>query len=98
MLLQNFLKNSHQNSLLFNFDGNDETRRADAIKYFDEVKLCKGYNYIDLGDQINQIDQLYKQVEFFVYCFILIVTIISVVNIFNTISTNLILRRKNFNA
>lgn len=36
------------------------------------------------------------QVEFFVYCFIIIVSIISVINIFNTISTGIITRKKEF--
>lgn len=83
------------NGFLFTFNG-DKDARENAIKYFDEVKSSKGYDYRDLGTQINKIEQMYKQVEFFVYCFIIIITVISVVNIFNTISTNLLLRKKEF--
>ncbi|HEY5525775.1 MAG TPA: FtsX-like permease family protein, partial [Clostridium sp.] len=85
------------NTLLFNFE-DDENSRVEAIKYIDGVKDVKGYSYTDIGDQVKQMEQVYGQVEFFVYCFIGIVTVISVVNIFNTISTNLLLRRKEFST
>ena len=85
------------NSLLFDF-GDDENSRVEAIKYIDGVKDAKGYSYTDIGDQVNQMEQMYGQVEFFVYCFIGIITVISIVNIFNTISTNLLLRRKEFST
>ena len=85
------------NSIYFDFNDN-KIDQENAIKYFDEVKNDKGYNYMDLGTQINQIETLYFQVEFFVYCFIIIVTVISVLNIFNTISTNLLLRKKEFST
>ena len=87
----------NSNSLLFDF-GDDENSRVDAIKYIDGLKDAKGYSYTDIGDQVKQIEQIYGQVEFFVYCFIGIITVISVVNIFNTISTNLLLRRKEFST
>jgi len=92
-----FFGNVNLNTLLFNF-GDDENNKIEAIKYIDGVKDAKGYSYTDIGDQVNQIEQMYGQIEFFVYCFIGIVTIISVVNIFNTISTNLLLRRKEFST
>jgi putative ABC transport system permease protein len=83
------------NTIYFDFNNDKETQEH-AVEYFDKVQNGKGYNYIDIGTQLNQIDTLYSQVEFFVYCFIIIVTVISVVNIFNTISTNLLLRKKEF--
>ncbi|MDS0526850.1 ABC transporter permease [Clostridium sp. SHJSY1] len=90
-----YFKDFSPNGLFFTFDG-DKEAREEAIKYFDEVKDSKGYNYTDLGSSMNQINQLFKQAEFFVYCFIIIITVISIVNIFNTISTNLLLRKKEF--
>ena len=85
------------NALFFDFNDNKEAEE-NAVKYFDEIKNNKGYDYSDLGTVIKQIDTIYSQVEFFVYCFIIIVTVISVLNIFNTISTNLLLRKKEFST
>ncbi|MGG7177966.1 ABC transporter permease [Clostridium paraputrificum] len=85
------------NELCFDFNGDNEARQ-DAIKYFDDINPEGVYNYEDIGDQLKEIEGLYKQIEFFVYCFISIVTVISIVNIFNTISTNLLLRRKEFST
>lgn len=84
------------NNLFFNFNG-DKEARAEAIKYFDNL-TSKGYEYQDVGAMMNQINQIYGQVQFFVYCFICIVTIISALNIFNTISTNLLIRKKDFST
>lgn len=83
------------NALFFNFDG-DKEASEEAVKYFDEVRDSKGYSYVDFGMQMKGLDETFKKVEFFVYCFIIIITVISVVNIFNTISTNLLLRKKEF--
>jgi putative ABC transport system permease protein len=85
------------NSLLFNF-GDDENSREEAIKYIDGVKDANSYSYFDIGDELKMMDEIYSQVEFFVYCFIFIITVISAVNIFNTISTNLLLRRREFST
>lgn len=85
------------NSLLFDFE-KDENSRVEVIKYVDGIKDAKGYAYEDIGDEVNQMEQTLGQIEFFVYCFIGIITVISIVNIFNTISTNLLLRRKEFST
>ncbi|CDM70196.1 putative ABC transporter, permease protein [Clostridium bornimense] len=87
------LKDADINSLIFKFD--NDKNREDAIKYFD-MNNNSDYQYVDLGSQVEEINRIYGQIEFFVYCFIIIITIISVVNIFNTISTNLLLRKKEF--
>lgn len=90
----NLIENKNYNLLTFN-SKNDEAKE-DAISYFDKVSEELGYSYVDLGDYSKKMTDLYNQVEFFVYCFVIAITIISVVNIFNTISTNLLLRKKEF--
>ena len=90
----NLIENKNYNLLTFN-SKNDEAKE-DAISYFDKVSEELGYSYVDLGDYSKEMTDLYNQVEFFVYCFVIAITIISVVNIFNTISTNLLLRKKEF--
>lgn len=81
------------NYIYFTFNENSEDRE-NAIEYFND----KPFTYEDIGDELKEIDDMYTQVEFFVYCFIAIVTVISIVNIFNTISTNLLLRKKEFST
>lgn len=85
------------NRFLFNY-GNNEENRIKALEYFDSIKDTTNYIYSDVNDQLKEIDDIYAQVEFFVYCFIIVITIISIVNIFNTISTNLLLRKKEFST
>lgn len=90
------IKEFAPNNLAFKFDG-DKEARADAIKYFDDLS-SKGYQYSDVGTIMNRVNQVYGQVQFFIYCFICIVTVISALNIFNTISTNLLIRKKDFST
>ena len=96
-LFKTMVKDFNYNGMFFDFEGDDEARE-EAIKYFSNFADEKELVYQDLGDLQQEVDSIYGQIEFFVYCFNAIVTIISVVNIFNTISTNLLLRRKEFST
>ena len=80
--------------IFFNFGDNDEARK-EAMKYF---YGNSNYTYQDIGEAEKEINNIYNQISFFVYCFIIIISLISVVNIFNTISTNIILRRREFST
>ena len=84
------------NTINFTFD--DDKSREKQLDYYAENAEKLGFVYGDLTDQVKQINSFYNQMEFFVYCFIIAITIISVVNIFNTISTNLLLRKKEFST
>ena len=83
------------NLLAFDFDG-DSQKQNEAIEYFDSIQKANGYVYGDLSQQLGMVKELFNQVEFFVYCFIIVITIISIVNILNTISTNIIIRKREF--
>jgi putative ABC transport system permease protein len=96
-LYSRMVKDFKYNTIFFSFN-DDVNARNDAVQYFNENSIDKGYSYMDMGEAFNQVESIYKQVEFFVYCFIAIVSIISVVNIFNTISTNLLLRKREFST
>ncbi|WP_411170096.1 ABC transporter permease [Clostridium sp. MB05] len=96
-LYSRMVKDFKYNAIFFSFN-DDVNARNDAVQYFNENSIDKGYSYMDMGEAFNQVESIYKQVEFFVYCFIAIVSIISVVNIFNTISTNLLLRKREFST
>ena len=92
-VFKQYFKRINPNWIFYKFNGNEDAR-LEAIKHFTDSP----YNYFDLGDGMKEMDALYAQVEFFVYCFIIIITLISIINIFNTISTNLLLRRKEFST
>ncbi len=85
------------NTIFFSFNG-DTKAREKAIEYFQDISNTSNYKYMDIGDSLKEVEDLYKQVQFFVYCFIIVISIISIVNIFNTISTNLLLRKKEFST
>lgn len=85
------------NLMFFDFEGNSE-KENEAIEYFESIKESNGYSYYDLKQQLSSIDEMFNQIEFFVYCFIIVITIISIVNILNTISTNILIRRKEFST
>lgn len=94
---ERYMKKFNPNLILFNYEKN-ESLRSEAIEYFDKLSNKTGYEYTDVGNQVEKVRGIYGQVEFFVYCFIIVVTIISVLNIFNTISTNLLLRKREFST
>ena len=94
---EKYIKEFNPNVIMFDFKG-DKVSRSEAVEYFDKLNTKTGYEYFDVGNELNQIEDIYDQVEFFVYCFIIVVTIISIVNIFNTISTNLLLRKREFST
>lgn len=90
-------KNIKPNVLTFNFNG-DEKAREDATMYFDKTNFNSLYRYTDIASIKEKDSSIYEQVEFFVYCFIMIISIIAIVNIFNTISTSILIRKKEFGA
>lgn len=89
---KSFAQDAEINNVSFIFDNKQD--RQDAIDYFDKNSNSNGYYYQDIGEQIDEINKIYSQMEFFVYCFIIVITIISILNIFNTISTNILLRKR----
>ena len=87
------------NKINYNFIGykfKNQKNENEGIKYFDERINKDSLTYVDMGQMLDEINGIYNQIEFFVYCFIIIITVIAIVNIFNTISTNLLLRKKEF--
>lgn len=82
------------NSVTYKF--NNKNKENQAIRYFDKIANDNNLSYYDIKDSLTQANSIFKQIEFFVYCFIIIITVIAIVNIFNTISTNLLIRKKEF--
>ena len=88
--------NEKYNMIGFNFD-NDEDKFA-AAEFFTNGGTGSKFYYQDIEENMKQIDEIYGQMEFFVYAFIIVISLISILNIFNTISTNLLLRKKEFST
>lgn len=95
-LCSSLIGDTKPTSIYFNFDSDKD--RDKAMEYFDSTSSSHNYMYSNNKSAMDEINQKYQQIEFFVYCFIIIISIISIVNIFNTISTNLLLRKKEFST
>ena len=59
-------------------------------------KLSDEVTYTDVHEAMSQMRRMYLLISIFLYGFIAVVTLIGVTNIFNTITTNIALRAKEF--
>lgn len=62
----------------------------------DAGKLNSVVNYQDVHETMSQMRRMYLLISIFLYGFIAVVTLIGVTNIFNTITTNIALRAREF--
>lgn len=81
-------------------DKNDDIT-AYLLTTYDDTKAAEDENYrhpmgMDIKAQIQQTRNIMLLAEIFLYGFIIVVALIGVTNIFNTISTNILLRAKEF--
>nr|WP_031369811.1 FtsX-like permease family protein [Clostridium botulinum] len=74
----------------------DEKAREKYESYFEEKAEEIEGSYIDVYNMNNRIESANKQVAVFMYGFITIITIIGMVNIINTITIGLLLRKSEF--
>ncbi|AQR96064.1 ABC transporter permease [Clostridium saccharoperbutylacetonicum] len=91
-LCKDIIGNFNPTQIYLNYD-NDKARE-NASDYFEGTKTISNCQYEDAKGKIERINRICNQIEIFVYCFIIIISIIAIVNIFNTISTNLLIRKK----
>ena len=54
------------------------------------------YNVSNIDSNIKQVKSIYTIVAIFLYGFIIVISLIDITNIFNTISTNMALRKNEF--
>ncbi len=61
-------------------------------------ELLKGYNYNinNIAENARMLEKVFTLVGIFLYGFIIVITLIGVTNIFNTITTNMELRKPEF--
>lgn len=65
-------------------------------QYFEETEPEYPYYYQNIQESVSQMRRMYLLISIFLYGFIIVVTLIGVTNIFNTITTNIALRAKEF--
>ncbi len=71
----------------------DATKVQDGI---DEILKDQEYNLNNLEENKQMMDSLYTLIGIFLYGFIIVITLIGLTNIFNTITTNMALRKREF--
>lgn len=74
----------------------DKASRDNVYEYLESLSEEYGANYTDVYSLKEQMEGTSKQIYVFIYGFIIIVTIIALVNIINTITTGLLLRKNEF--
>ena len=71
----------------------------EVTSYLDEIEASGKYEYFsydNVKEMLAQSSRIYLLISIFLYGFIIVVTLIGVTNIFNTITTNIALRAKEF--
>ncbi len=67
------------------------------VEYLDKIANTRiGYNYIDAQIQADENSREMQAINIFFYGFIFVIALISCLNIINTISTNLLIRSREF--
>ena len=80
------------------FSGNIFIKTDDSEKYVEYLQKLNlpNYNYEDISSEAKNLNRLITWMSVFLYGFIIVITLIGVTNVFNTITTNMSLRSKEF--
>lgn len=75
------------------YDSNNPNKLQDDLD-----EMLKGYNYNinNSEEQVKMMESLFTLIGIFLYGFITIISLIGITNIFNTITTNIFLRKREF--
>ena len=74
-------------------DSSNPDKLQDEIE---EILQNENYNINNINENVKMMTNLYILVGIFLYGFIIVISLIGVTNIFNTITTNMNLRRQEF--
>lgn len=86
------LKSEYRNIMVY-YDSSNPDKLQDDI---DELLSGYNYNINNIEENARMMKKLYTLVGIFLYGFIIVITAIGVTNIFNTITTNMELRKPEF--
>lgn len=74
----------------------DNSKREEVRKYFEDKSIYETAQFYDYKESAEKNKRMELEISVLVYGFISVITLISCVNIINTISTNLLLRKREF--
>ena len=75
---------------------NDKKQVENIIKKIDIIAEENGLNFDDINKETQENEEMWNVVNVFVYGFIIMVALIGIVNIGNTISLNILLKKRKF--
>ena len=81
------------NEIMIYYDSSNPDKLQDDI---DELLKCYNYNINNIAENARMQEKVFTLVGIFLYGFIIVITLIGVTNIFNTITTNMELRKPEF--
>lgn len=83
-------------SFEFAADYNDADKAQDELEKILDNSSINDYYLTNVDNQVSQIRSLYTLIAIFLYGFITVIALIGITNIFNTITTNMELRSREF--
>ena len=80
------------------FTGNIYIKTEDTEKYIEYIEKLNlsNFGYSDISSEARNLNRLITWMSVFLYGFIIVISLIGVTNVFNTITTNMNLRSKEF--
>jgi len=75
---------------------NNANKLDETIKKYIKEQTNKNIHYVNVDEEIKQQNSMILLISIFLYGFIIVISLIGVTNIFNTITTNMNLRQKEF--
>ena len=75
---------------------NDKKQVENIIKKIDIIAEENGLNFDDINKETQENEEMWNVVNVFIYGFIIMVALIGIVNIGNTISLNILLKKREF--
>lgn len=75
------------------YKSNDANKLQDDI---DEILKSENYNLSNLEENVKMMNSLFTLIGIFLYGFVIVISLIGITNIFNTITTNMELRKQEF--
>ncbi len=91
-LFNKITKNDLQDLTIY-YKSSNATKLQDDI---DELLKGKDYNLTNSEENVNMMNNLFTLIGIFLYGFIIVISLIGITNIFNTITTSMELRKREF--
>lgn len=96
--INEFLVDSqYRQTTVFNFRSNDAMKSAAAFEnIIQEKEITEWYNLFNIAQLLASQNNILMVINVFTYGFVILISLITIANVFNTISTSVSLRRREF--